>query len=430
MGEMAKMDRIIFHVDVNSAFLSWTAVHRLEEDPSSVDLRTIPAIVGGDRETRHGIVTAKSIPAARLGIRTAEPVASALQKCPDLVIVSSDFALYKRCSAAFMDILREYSDAVEPASIDEAYMDVSGTDDPVALAGQIRDQVRDTLGFTVNVGISVNKLLAKMASDFEKPDRTHTLFPEEIAGKMWPLPIGDLFGCGRQTAAKLESVGIHTIGDAAALPEDYLQSVLGEKSGSYIWRSANGISDSPVTTVREEAKSCSNEITTSYDITAENYDREMPPLLDALSEKVSKRLKKSGMYAKTISVVIKTSDFKRHSMQVKREDSVQSAKVIRRTAGELARRLTAGEDGVFAKGLGVRLVGVGTSDLDHGEYRQMNLEEMLEIRREEEKQKEEDRKRREKQERLLEMEKKIRGRFGEGSIRRGEDPPGDQETGG
>ena len=447
---------IIFHVDVNSAFLSWTAVQRLKEDPTSTDLRTIPSIVGGDRETRHGIVTAKSIPAARLGIRTADPVAQALKKCPDLVIVPSDFALYRRSSAAFIAILKKYSDLVEQASIDEAYMDVSGTDDPVGLAGRIRDEVRETLGFTVNVGISTNKLLAKMASDFTKPDKTHTLFPEEIPEKMWPLPIGSLYGCGSHTAARLISVGIHTIGDAAALPQEYLQSVLGDKSGRYIWRSANGISHSQVTTVREEAKSCSNEITTPFDITEDNYAKEMPPLLDALSEKVSGRLIKKGLYAKTVGVMIKTSDFKRRSMQVKREDSLQSADIIRRIAGELADKLMLGEKGVFAEGLGVRLVGISTADLDHGEYRQMSLADLLAgaedavpetappraetaepetapprgetaaLETEQtpaqsetparDKQLE---KQRERQARLQQMEQKIRGRFGDASIRRG-----------
>ncbi len=380
MEAQKKEERLIFHVDVNSAFLSWSAVHRLEQDPNAVDLRTIPSIVGGDRATRHGIVTAKSIPAAKLGIRTADPVVKALQKCPDLVIVPSDFTVYRRYSRAFLKILRKYAPVVEQASIDEAYMDVTGEadrDTAAALARKIRDEVRDTLGFTVNVGISTNKLLAKMASDFEKPDKTHTLFPDEIADKMWPLPIGALYGCGRQTASRLNSLGIRTIGDTAALPVEYLQSVLGEKGGEYIWRSSNGISDSPVSDVREDAKSCSNEVTTPYDITTENYEREVPELIRALSDKVSSRLQKDGMYARTIGVVVKTSDFKRHSMQIKQEDSTQSGETICRIAMQLAEKLMLGEKGVLAQDLGVRLVGVTTADLDHGEYRQMNLMEML-----------------------------------------------------
>ena len=379
-GRMAAQERLIFHVDVNSAFLSWSAVHRLEQDPNAVDLRTIPSIVGGDRETRHGIVTAKSIPAAKLGIRTADPVVKALQKCPDLVIVPSDFNVYRRYSRAFIKILKKYAPVVEQASIDEAYMDVTSVTDRAGaqdLAGRIRDEVRGTLGFTVNVGISVNKLLAKMASDFEKPDKTHTLFPEEIREKMWPLAMGDLYGCGKQTAARLRSLGIHTIGDAAILPLSYLQSVLGEKGGEYIWRASNGISESPVSDVREEAKSYSNEITTAHDITKENYDREVPELIEKLSTKVSSRLQRDGVFARTIGVVIKTSDFKRHSMQIKGEDSVNSKEVIEETALKLCARLMLGEKGVFARGLGVRLIGVTSADLDHGEYRQMSLLDML-----------------------------------------------------
>jgi DNA polymerase-4 len=170
----------IFHIDVNSAFLSWSAVKLLRDNPDEVDLRTIPSIVGGDRATRHGIVTAASIPAKKLGIRTADTVASALEKCPDLVTVPSDFHFYRECSDKFIGILRGYTQLVEQASIDEAYVDVGDIDDPVDLADTIRRQIREELGFTVNVGISTNCLLAKMASDFEKPDKTHTLYPPEI----------------------------------------------------------------------------------------------------------------------------------------------------------------------------------------------------------------------------------------------------------
>ncbi len=241
------MNRIIFHIDVNSAFLSWTAVKRLQDDPDAVDLRTIPSVVGGDVKTRHGIVTAKSIPAKKYGIQTAEPINSALQKCPKLVVVSSDFTTYRKFSHAFMDILLEYSPVLQKASIDEAFLDVTDLsamnvrahlenelrnfyglslmedpfeyilrdkhlsdlsnsleDDiknlregfPLNLAAAIRLEIKARLGFTVNVGVSVNKLLAKMASDFTKPDRTHTLYPWEIEKKMWPLDIGDLCGYG------------------------------------------------------------------------------------------------------------------------------------------------------------------------------------------------------------------------------------------
>ena len=198
--------RTIFHIDVNSAFLSWSAVKQLKENPDAVDLRTIPSAVGGDVTTRHGIITAKSIPAKKYGVQTGEPVVKALQKCPELVLVRSDFATYRAYSAAFIEILRSYSEILEQVSIDEAYLDVTelieDSDGLTAekLAGMIRKEICEKLGFTVNVGISVNKFLAKMASDFAKPDRTHTLYPEEIREKLWPLPIRDLHGCGASTA--------------------------------------------------------------------------------------------------------------------------------------------------------------------------------------------------------------------------------------
>ena len=253
---------IIFHVDVNSAFLSWTAVKRLKENPDSVDLRTIPSVIGGDVKTRHGIVTAKSIPAKKYGIQTAEPINSALQKCPKLVVVPSDFKTYREYSHAFIDILKTYSEVLEQVSIDEAYLDVTALEDiypspdfPLNVAKMIRDEIRDNLGFTVNVGISSNKLLAKMASDFTNPDKTHTLFPSEIKEKMWPLDIGDLYGCGKKTAEKLRSVGIRTIGDVASYSEEMLTSLLGEKTGEYIYRSANGIGSETVHPERDDPKS-------------------------------------------------------------------------------------------------------------------------------------------------------------------------------
>ena len=285
--------RLIFHIDVNSAFLSWSAVKKLQEEPGSVDLRTIPSIVGGDIATRHGIVTAKSIPAKSYGIQTGEPVAKALQKCPNLTIVRSDFATYRQFSHAFIDILRSHAPVVEQASIDEAFLDATPVweayrekqpisaaapqfpgesspngmhpEDAAAIAARtreefalqlaklLRDEVRERLGFTVNVGISTNKLLAKMASDFSKPDRTHTLYPVEIPEKMWPLPIGELYGCGKKTADKLRTLGILTIGDAAALPLEVLQTYLGDKGGEYIHRSANGIGSDRVSDEREDA---------------------------------------------------------------------------------------------------------------------------------------------------------------------------------
>jgi DNA polymerase-4 len=417
------MSRIIFHVDVNSAFLSWTAVKRLKDDPGSVDLRTIPSVVGGDIKTRHGIVTAKSIPAKKYGIQTAEPITSALQKCPNLVIVPSDFATYREYSHGFIEILRSYSEILEQVSIDEAFLDVTdlrssypSDDFPLNISTSIRDEIRNTLGFTVNVGISTNKLLAKMASDFTKPDKTHTLYPDQIREKMWPLDIGDLFGCGKKTAEKLRAVGIRTIGEAAQSDEQLLISILGEKTGEYIHQSANGISSDFVCPVRDDPKSYSNETTTKNDITTDNYISDLPPIVRYLSDKVSQRLKKDSVYGLVVSVQVKTSEFKRYSRQIKLSQSTNDADVIYDNAMSLLSALLTGEKGLFQDNTKIRLVGVGIDHLDKGEYRQENLFDWMTTGKEElrlEKQK------KEKEDKLERMEKTLRDKFGEGVIHKG-----------
>jgi DNA polymerase-4 len=378
-------EKIIFHIDVNSAFLSWSALKKLEEEPGSIDLRTIPSAVGGDVNSRHGIITAKSIPAKKYGIVTGEPVIKALQKCPKLVMVPSDFATYRRYSHAFIDILKRYSPLVEQVSVDEAYVDFSGTRNlyrhletsehpfPLSIAYAIKDEVKNSLGFTVNVGISNNKLLAKMASDFQKPDRVHTLFPDEIPSKMWPLPIRDLFGCGKATAERLESIGIRTIGDAAKSELTFLCSILGENGGKYIYASANGIGSSNVSDEYDDAKSYSNETTLSYDLNADNYDKDIGGILKWLSESVSRRLKRDNVYGKTVTVSVKTGNFKRHSCQMGLESSINDADKILKHAKELADKLLLGDKGLFIKGEVIRLVGVGVSKMDDGSFHQLNL---------------------------------------------------------
>lgn len=199
------MERLIFHIDVNSAFLSWESARRVKQGLQ--DLRDIPACIGGDPKKRTGIVVAKSIPAKKYGIQTGEPMAMAIRKCPELVIVKSDFELYIKCSRAFKEICASYAPVMESFSIDEVFLDMTGTSliylDPIQTAHEIKDKIKNELGFTVNVGISTNKLLAKMASDFEKPDKVHTLFPNEIPVKMWPLPVRDLLFLGKASEKKL-----------------------------------------------------------------------------------------------------------------------------------------------------------------------------------------------------------------------------------
>ena len=402
--------RSIFHVDVNSAFLSWSALERIRKDPNAVDLRTIPFAVGGDIETRHGIITAKSIPAKAYQIETGEPVVKALAKCPNLVVVRSDFEAYRRYSSWLMRLLREYTLYVEQASIDEAYMDVTEMGGAgISLAHEIRSRVKAELGFTVNVGVSTNKFLAKTASDFKKPDLVHTLYPDEIQEKLWPMPIGKLHGCGSATAGKLISIGINTIGDAAHTELPLLQSFLGNKMGAYIYERANGIDESEVHYEAREAKSYSNETTTAVDVTASNYEVYAVPILKQLCEKVSGRLRKDGIYGSTVSVAVKTAGFKRHSRQTTLVNSTNDAGIVFSNAQKLMRDLLFSSNGLFAEGEALRLIGVGISNLDNGQNRQMEISDWLV-----------ERKQQEKQRKLDEMMNSVRERYGEMAIMKGQ----------
>ena len=308
------MKPLVFHIDVNSAFLSWEAARRVRE--GGEDLRLIPSAVGGDREKRTGVILAKSIPAKAYGINTGEPVSMALRKCPQLVIAKPDFRLYESCSRAFMDICRAYAPVVEKYSIDECFLDMSGTErvypDPIATAHEIKDRIKAELGFTVNVGIGPNKLLAKMASDFKKPDLVHTLFTEEIETKMWPLPVRELFTVGRATAERLEKTNIKTIGALATVSESWLRSYLGEKQGEHLHRFANGIDDSPILAEPERAKGYSNSITLEEDVTS---DAQAHKILLALADSVTSRMRADGARAYCVSVTVRGNDFRDRSHQ-------------------------------------------------------------------------------------------------------------------
>lgn len=418
---------IIFHVDVNSAYLSWSALKCLQDDPGSVDLRTIPSAVGGDVKTRHGIITAKSIPAKKYGIVTGEPVVKALQKCPQLVMVPSDFDTYHKYSHALMDLLWEYTPTIQQMSIDEAFLDVTAAvktrlhsfsdqsqkaavrNTAAMLSDEVRRAVFEQLGFTVNVGISENKLLAKMASDFKKPDMTHTLFPDEIPQKMWPLPIGKLFGCGKATSDKLQSVGIHTIGDAAKANPAFLQSLLGEKAGGYIHDSANGISSSHVVTEREQAKSISNETTLPEDLAS--LER-VYPIIKKLSQKVAARMQKSALLGQTVTLQVKTADFQRHSRQMSLPSLTDKAADIESAAVSLAERFL---PELFLAGGSIRLIGVGVSKLSDGENRQMDLTSWAEEKQEIDLYKQQ----KQKQEALDQVVEELDARFGAGTITKG-----------
>lgn len=310
------VERLIFHVDVNSAFLSWEATRRVRE--GAPDLRLVPSAIGGDPEKRTGIILAKSIPAKAFGVKTGEPVAMALRKCPSLILAPPDFTLYSACSKAFMDICRDFAPAVEPYSIDECFLDMTGTHliypDPVEAAHTLRRRIRDTLGFTVNIGVGSNKFLAKTAGDFEKPDKVHTLFSHEIADKLWRLSVRDMIGVGAATAEKLERSKLCTIGDAARVECAVLQAIVGNKAGEYIHARAHGIDDSPVLATPEEAKGYSVSVTLEENVT----DRDAANgILLALCDSVSSRMRADGAKAMGVGVTVRTLDFKNRSHQRK-----------------------------------------------------------------------------------------------------------------
>lgn len=302
------MNSIIFHIDVNSAYLSWTSAENLKNN-TGIDLRNIPAIIGGDRTSRHGVVLAKSIPAKSFHIHTGEPIAAALKKCPELVIAPPDHKLYDRYSKELMDFLKSLTPDIEQVSVDECFMDFAGIShlysSPVAAAKQIIEQVYNKFGFTVNVGISSNKLLAKMASDFEKPGKVHTLFPSEIQAKLWPLPLGDLYMAGKASVLTLNKLGLYSIGDLALTDPDLLVSHL-KSHGRLLWEYANGIDHNVLNTTHEKAKGIGNSNTFAKDIvTADQAKAALRPL----TESVSRRLRSAGQIAGNVCVEIKYSTF-------------------------------------------------------------------------------------------------------------------------
>lgn len=359
------MARLIFHIDVNSAFLSWEATRRvsLGED----DIRRIPSAIGGDREKRTGVILAKSIPAKKYGIKTGEPVASALRKCPNLFLARPDFRLYEESSHAFISIVKEFAPVVEQVSIDECFADFSGTHriypDPIALAHTIKDKIRNELGFTVNVGIGDCKLLAKMASDFEKPDKVHTLFRGEIPQKMWPLPVGDLFTVGAATADKLRHAKIMTIGDLANTEVARVQRLVGQKMGKHIHDYANGIDPSEVLAEPEEAKGYS--ISTTLEDDVRKADQAYPVLL-ALADSVTARIRSDGAKAYCVAVTIRDNSFKTRSHQRSLMNPTDISKEVYQISKDLFDELW---DGCTP----LRLLGIALTNITREETMQFSL---------------------------------------------------------
>lgn len=358
------MRRVIFHIDVNSAFLSWIAVKILSEGGS--DIRLVPAVVSGDPSDRRSIVTAASIPAKKLGIKTAMPVSMALRLYPKLIIVRGDWTWYKQCSEGFMEICRSYSPVLQKFSIDECFIDMTFRlyrKDPAEVACRLKDEVREKLGFTVNVGVGSNKLLAKMASDFEKPDKVHTLWSEEVPEKMWPLPVGDLLWVGKKTREKLTGYGIRTIGDLAKIQTKALTSIVGKTFATQLHEHANGRDDEPVETEVQEAKSISAEHTFARDIVnPTELDREMFNVACV----VAHRLRKQDFKCTCVSMFIKFADF---SVAQKQCQLPQPTDITALILNEARRLLSEIWDGAAP----IRQVGIGVSKFTRETAVQMTL---------------------------------------------------------
>lgn len=390
-------DKIFFHIDVNSAFLSWTAIDRLR-DGDPVDLREIPSIIGGDTSKRHGIVLAKSIPAKAYHIETGEPVVNAFKKYPNLVMASPNHDRYKEHSKALMEYLCSICPDIEQVSIDECYMDYT----PIAAnyaseleaAHFIKDSVYEKFGFTVNVGISDRKVLAKMASDFKKPNLVHTLYSSEIQQKMWPLPVSGLFMCGHSSVETLRKLGILTIGDLATADRMIIESHL-KSHGLLLWNFANGIDDSVVETTHAKAKGVGNSTT----LTEDASDRETAcKVLLSLCESVGKRLRSAHSRAEQVSVEIKYHNFRSVSHQAALPSPTASADQLYQQACILFDELWDGTP--------IRLLGVRTTKLtEESEPVQLSLFDYEAPKSE-------------KQQKLDAALDQIRARYGNSSVKR------------
>ncbi len=365
------MKRIIMHIDVNNAFLSWTAVLYLKQG-MKVDIRNTYAVIGGDEKARHGIVLAKSMPAKKRGVVTAETLFSAKKKCPNLKVYPPNYNFYKKMSDSMLNLIRKYSPDIEQMSIDECFLDYTPVKhlygDEVEFAYKLKKEIYDTLGFTVNVGIGNNKLCAKMASDFSKPYKVHTLFDYEVEKKMWPLKVDDLFGIGKKTAIKLHNLNINTIYDLAHTDRNYLYKYFKNQASDMI-DAANGKGSDMVVSEESVPKGIGNETTLNHNI---SNREELEPYLLALSENVAIRLRRQKKYASVVVVTLKDKFFKRMSHQKKLVNATNLTEEIYKTACEILGEMNV-EDGI-------RLIGVRLDKLSDTSLHQVSLFEDLKVR--------------------------------------------------
>lgn len=359
-------ERLIFHIDVNNAFLSWTAVDLLKKG-YPVDIRTIPSVIGGDEEQRKGIVTAKSPVAKKMGVVTAEPLYMARRKCPNLKIFPGDYELYHRESNRLYQYFCTLTDKVERYSIDECFLDMSGTEllypNPIELAYHIKDEIHERFGYTVNIGVANNKLCAKMASDFEKPNKVHTLFQYEIERKMWPLSVTDLFMVGKSSSKVLLSLGIKTIGDLAHTDINFLRKKF-KSQGDMMHNYANGIDFTSVNPDNHSGKSKSISVTETLPQDTDSTYL-LKQVLMKQADRVGRQARYEKVYAKTIAIIFKTGDFVSYSHQLKVTNPTNVTSEIYKYVVELLDKGWRGEP--------LRLIGIRLADFTSDNSKQLSL---------------------------------------------------------
>jgi len=357
-------ERIIFHVDVNNAFLSWTAVLLLKKG-YPIDIREIPSIIGGSETERRGIVLAKSPVAKRFGIKTAETIYQAKRKCPNLKVFPPNYRWYYEQSTKLFEYLSQYSPVLEKFSIDECFIDMTGTNylykDYYQLAIKIKEEIKEKFGFTVNVGIGNNKLCAKMASDFEKPDKVHTLLKEEVEEKLWPLNVGDLFMVGKRTTEELNKLNIFTIKDLAMASDKILERQF-KNQARYLKEAAWGIDNTKVEPRSSKTTSISTTETLTHDYTDEE---KLKDILFRQTEDVTRELRKQKQYAKTVAVIYKNNSFRNYSAQSKLPYPTNSTKEIYKLVIEIFNKSYKKDP--------IRLIGVRLADLQETKERQLTL---------------------------------------------------------
>ena len=357
-------ERIIFHVDVNNAFLSWTAVLLLKKG-YPIDIREIPSIIGGSETERRGIVLAKSPVAKRFGIKTAETIYQAKRKCHNLKVFPPNYHWYYEQSTKLFEYLSQYSPVLEKFSIDECFIDMTGTNylykDYYQLAIKIIEEIKEKFGFTVNVGIGNNKLCAKMASDFEKPDKVHTLLKEEVEEKLWPLNVGDLFMVGKRTTEELNKLNIFTIKDLAMASDKILERQF-KNQARYLKEAAWGIDNTKVEPRSSKTTSISTTETLTHDYTDEE---KLKDILFRQTEDVTRELRKQKQYAKTVAVIYKNNSFRNYSAQSKLPYPTNSTKEIYKLVIEIFNKSYKKDP--------IRLIGVRLADLQETKERQLTL---------------------------------------------------------